>query len=171
MTIIRRIRYQQRSPRSKRFNKRQHAPRPDPEDFMLGVCLAYQCPCVKKTFYGAKTQFFEMKFFFTLCKNKVVRIVKVLCLKSALPANNNYKVLANGAENAKTGGRTEVLSLSASLMEVASEAGLHWASVRFAGQIREPQATKAEAFEEIWHLQKPVSGDGGWVLAGIQQVS
>jgi predicted lipid-binding transport protein (Tim44 family) len=56
-------------------------------------------------------------------------------------------------------------------MEVASEAGLHWASVRFAGQIREPQATKAEAFEEIWHLQKPVSGDSGWVLAGIQQVS
>jgi len=81
------------------------------------------------------------------------------------------EVLANGAENAKTGGRTEVLSLSASLMEVASEAGLHWASVRFAGQIREPQATKAEAFEEIWHLQKPVSGDSGWVLAGIQQVS
>ena len=81
------------------------------------------------------------------------------------------EVLANGAENAKTGGRTEVLSLSASLMEVATEAGLHWASVRFAGQIREPQATKAEAFEEIWHLQKPVHGDSGWVLAGIQQVS
>jgi len=80
------------------------------------------------------------------------------------------EVLANGAENAKTGGRTEVLSLSASLMEVATEAGLYWASVRFSGQLREPQATKAEAFEEIWHLQKSVSGDSGWVLAGIQQV-
>jgi predicted lipid-binding transport protein (Tim44 family) len=81
------------------------------------------------------------------------------------------EVLANGAENVKTGGHTEVISLSASLMEVTTEAGLYWASVRFAGQIREPQATRAEAFEEIWHLQKSVSGDSGWVLAGIQQVS
>lgn len=80
------------------------------------------------------------------------------------------EVLANGAENVKTGGHTEVLSLSASLMEVATEAGLYWASVRFSGQLREPQATKAEAFEEIWHLQKSVNGDSGWVLAGIQQV-
>ena len=80
------------------------------------------------------------------------------------------EVLANGAENVKTGGHTEVISLSASLMEVTTEAGLYWASVRFAGQIREPQATKAEAFEEIWHLQKSVNGDSGWVLAGIQQV-
>ena len=27
----------------------------------------------------------------------------------------------------------------------------------------------AEAFEEIWNLAKPVSGSGGWILAGIQQ--
>jgi predicted lipid-binding transport protein (Tim44 family) len=25
------------------------------------------------------------------------------------------------------------------------------------------------AFDEVWHLTKPASGKGGWVVAGIQQ--
>jgi predicted lipid-binding transport protein (Tim44 family) len=63
------------------------------------------------------------------------------------------------------------VALDASLIEVVTEDRLHWASVRFSGSIREHASARAEPFEEIWHLQKPVDGSSGWLLAGIQQVS
>ena len=66
--------------------------------------------------------------------------------------------------------QTDVVRLDASLLEVVTEAGLHWASVRFSGAIREEAQAVAEPLEEIWHLQKPVNGGSGWLLAGIQQV-
>jgi len=65
---------------------------------------------------------------------------------------------------------TDVVSLNASLLEVATEGETHSASVRFHGMIREDDG-EAAPFEEVWHLKKPVSGASGWVLAGIQQVS
>ena len=42
-------------------------------------------------------------------------------------------------------------------------------SARFTGQIREDNGP-AESVDEIWHLIKPRNGNGGWLLAGIQQV-
>ena len=65
---------------------------------------------------------------------------------------------------------TDVVNLNANLLEVASEGDNHWASVRFYGTLREEDGAAAP-FEEVWHLQKPVSGRSGWLLAGIQQVS
>jgi predicted lipid-binding transport protein (Tim44 family) len=64
---------------------------------------------------------------------------------------------------------TDVVSLSASLLEVVTEGALHWASVRFTGGIRETPNAAPVDFEEIWNLQKPVDGKTGWLLAGIQQ--
>jgi predicted lipid-binding transport protein (Tim44 family) len=43
-------------------------------------------------------------------------------------------------------------------------------SVRFTGMIREEAGAPAESFDEIWHLVKPRQGQGGWLLAGIQQM-
>jgi len=65
--------------------------------------------------------------------------------------------------------QTDVVTLTASLLEVVTEGNLHWASVRFAGSIRETPNTAPVAFEEVWHLQKPADGKTGWLLAGIQQ--
>lgn len=67
--------------------------------------------------------------------------------------------------------RTEVVTLAADLLEVVTENAMHVASVRFAGMIKEEGETIAVAFEEVWNLQKPVSGGAGWTLAGIQQVA
>ena len=67
--------------------------------------------------------------------------------------------------------QTEVVELTASLLEVVTEDRLHWASVRFSGAIREQPGAVAETFEEVWHLQKPIDGKSGWLLAGIQQPS
>jgi len=66
--------------------------------------------------------------------------------------------------------QTDIVTLNASLIEVVTEGRLHWASVRFSGAIREDAGATATPFEEIWHLQKPVDGSSGWLLAGIQQV-
>jgi predicted lipid-binding transport protein (Tim44 family) len=63
----------------------------------------------------------------------------------------------------------DVVSLDADLLEVVTEGPLHWASVRFHGTAREDPRALPEGFEEVWHLQKPVNGSRGWVLAGIQQ--
>jgi predicted lipid-binding transport protein (Tim44 family) len=64
---------------------------------------------------------------------------------------------------------TEVISVTAQVLEVAEEAQRYVASVRFAGQVRESTGAAAEAFDEIWHLTKPRVGQGGWLLSGIQQ--
>jgi predicted lipid-binding transport protein (Tim44 family) len=64
--------------------------------------------------------------------------------------------------------QTEVVSLDADVVDVQEEGHQYVVSVRFTGSIRE-DGGDAEAFEETWHLTKPVQGGGGWVLAGIQQ--
>jgi predicted lipid-binding transport protein (Tim44 family) len=72
---------------------------------------------------------------------------------------------------AATGQQTDVVTLNAELLEVVTEGGTHWASVRFSGMLREDTGAAPQAFEEIWNLQKSAQGDSGWLLAGIQQVS
>lgn len=65
--------------------------------------------------------------------------------------------------------QTEVLTLEADVVDVVEEAGSYIVSVRFTGVIRESAGREAEPFNEIWHLEKPLSGRSGWTLAGIQQ--
>jgi predicted lipid-binding transport protein (Tim44 family) len=64
---------------------------------------------------------------------------------------------------------TDVVSLDAVMLGLETANGEYMASVRFSGMIREADNAPAEAFTEVWNLTKPVSGQGGWVLAGIQQ--
>jgi len=65
--------------------------------------------------------------------------------------------------------KTEVVSLDAQVLEVVTESNQYVASVRFTGMIKEDPAGQPEHFNEVWHLQKPVSGSSGWLMAGIQQ--
>ena len=66
--------------------------------------------------------------------------------------------------------RTDVVKLEAEMLGVESGTIDHVASVRFRGLLRESEAAPAQDFDEVWNLTKPVSGQGGWVLAGIQQL-
>lgn len=66
---------------------------------------------------------------------------------------------------------TRILDLQARVLEVAQDNGLHVVSVRFTGQAQEEAGQPAEAFDEIWHLTKPLNGGSGWVIAGIQQTA
>ncbi len=67
--------------------------------------------------------------------------------------------------------RTDVVTLEAEVLECAEEADRLVVSLRFHGLIREEADAPARDFDEIWHLTRPTSGKGGWVVAGIQQTS
>lgn len=74
------------------------------------------------------------------------------------------------AERGSAPQQTTVVDLKADVIEVAEEDGRYIVSVRFSGLIREQQDAAPAALDEIWHLVKPVNGDTGWRIAGIQQV-
>lgn len=74
-------------------------------------------------------------------------------------------------ERGKSNNRTDVVQLDAELLGIEQSTSEYMASVRFSGLIREAEGAAAEPFNEVWNLTKPAAGNGGWVLAGIQQLS
>lgn len=75
------------------------------------------------------------------------------------------------AERGNTENHTDVIDLQAQVIEVTEETGQYIVTVRFNGMIREQKDQPPQAFDEFWHLTKPVAGDGGWMIAGIQQAA
>jgi predicted lipid-binding transport protein (Tim44 family) len=73
------------------------------------------------------------------------------------------------AERGDAAQTTDVVSINAEVLEAVDEGTQHVVSVRFTGLIREADDQGAMPLDEIWHLTKPLSGQGGWVIAGIQQ--
>jgi predicted lipid-binding transport protein (Tim44 family) len=66
---------------------------------------------------------------------------------------------------------TDVVALDAQLLGVETVGNDYLASVKFSGMMREEENAAAAPFAEVWNLSKPVAGEGGWLLAGIQQLS
>lgn len=66
---------------------------------------------------------------------------------------------------------TDVIELNADVVEVAEENERFIVSVRFNGLLREEAGAAPAPFDEIWHLSKPIKGEGGWLVAGIQQAA
>ena len=64
---------------------------------------------------------------------------------------------------------TDVVTLDAQVLGVEVHGETTMASVRLSGTIRESKDGAAEAFKEVWNLEKPTSARASWVLAGIQQ--
>ena len=65
--------------------------------------------------------------------------------------------------------RTDIVNLNAAVLDVATEGSRHVVSTRFYGMLREEDDAAPTAFDEVWHLVKPVDGSRGWMVAGIQQ--
>lgn len=65
---------------------------------------------------------------------------------------------------------TQVLTLGADLIAVEQSNQEYLASVRFVGSIREDLGGPVEEFTEVWNWLKPISGNAGWILSGIQQI-
>jgi predicted lipid-binding transport protein (Tim44 family) len=80
------------------------------------------------------------------------------------------EIKMNFSERGHTAQETDVVAVETEVIDVIEEANRYVVSVRFTGQIREEKNGPVEAFDEVWHLVKPRSGKGGWLLAGIQQL-
>lgn len=65
---------------------------------------------------------------------------------------------------------TEVRRVEASVVDVAEEPERQVVSVRYRGEIVEADGAAPEAFDEVWHLVRPVGSDGAWLIAGIEQM-
>lgn len=65
--------------------------------------------------------------------------------------------------------KTDIVSLNAEILDIVQDSYRHIVSVRFTGMLREEANAAPVPIDEVWHLTKPISGQGGWVLAGIQQ--
>lgn len=66
---------------------------------------------------------------------------------------------------------TDVVTIDGQLLGIETTATDYLASVQFNGMIRTAPNAPAEPFVEVWNMSKPLSGQGGWVLAGIQQLA
>ncbi|QAU32929.1 Tim44-like domain-containing protein [Janthinobacterium sp. 17J80-10] len=74
-------------------------------------------------------------------------------------------------ERGASANHTDVVSLNADLLGIETVGNDYLASVKFDGMIKESDNAPAAPFAEIWNLSKPLNGQGGWMLAGIQQVN
>ncbi|WP_374503369.1 Tim44 domain-containing protein [Zoogloea sp.] len=79
------------------------------------------------------------------------------------------EIKMNWMDDTSAGQKTDVVSLNAEVIDVTEEAERYIVSVRFTGLLREEINAAPEGIDEVWHLTKPRSGNGGWLVAGIQQ--
>ncbi|MES2979139.1 MAG: Tim44-like domain-containing protein [Pseudomonadota bacterium] len=73
------------------------------------------------------------------------------------------------AERGSEKQETQVFGLEAQVLGVAEEESRYIASVRFTGSTRGQPGIAPDDLDEVWHLTKARNGQGGWVIAGIQQ--
>jgi len=73
-------------------------------------------------------------------------------------------------ERGATPNVTDVVTLDGEFYGVETVGNDYVASIKFTGLIREADYAPTEPFTEAWNLSKPINGNGGWVLAGIQQL-
>ena len=66
---------------------------------------------------------------------------------------------------------TDVVNIDAELLGIETIGDDYLVSVKFVGMIKSAPTAPAEPFAEVWNMSKPLDGSGGWVLAGIQQLS
>jgi predicted lipid-binding transport protein (Tim44 family) len=75
------------------------------------------------------------------------------------------------AERGANADFTDVVSIEAQLLGIETTATDYLASVQFNAMIRTAPNAPVEPMAEVWNMEKPLSGNTGWVLAGIQQLA
>lgn len=83
--------------------------------------------------------------------------------------NDMFIALTHELRTRAGASHTEVAALDAELLGIESGSDAHVASVKFEGTLRIDGTLEQVA--EVWNLEKPVTGKGGWLLAGIQQLA
>lgn len=63
---------------------------------------------------------------------------------------------------------TEVVMIEAVLLGIEELDDAYLASVEFSGLIREDASAGPNPFREVWNITRPLRGEGGWLVAGVQ---
>jgi len=96
----------------------------------------------------------------------------VSTLRSMMTDGMVGEIRAQLADRAShTGGasnKTEVVMLDAKLLGIEELPDAYMASVEFSGMIREDASAGPGPFREVWNMTKPLSGNSGWLVAGVQ---
>ncbi len=66
---------------------------------------------------------------------------------------------------------TEVVTIDAELLGMQAIGNDQLASVKFVGLLKSAPQAEAAPFAEVWNMSRPLAGNSGWLLAGIQQLS
>ena len=74
-------------------------------------------------------------------------------------------------ERGQSANKTDVITIDAEFLGLETIGNDYMAGVKFSGMIKDDPTALAEPFNEIWNLTKPINGNGGWTLAGIEQVA
>jgi len=64
--------------------------------------------------------------------------------------------------------QTEVVMLEAQLLGIEELEHEYMASVEFSGMLREDPSAGPNPFREVWNITRPKTGQGGWLVAGVQ---
>lgn len=64
--------------------------------------------------------------------------------------------------------KTEVVVIEAQLLGFEDLGQGHMASVEFSGLVREDGSAGPSPFREIWSIARAKTGNGGWLVAGVQ---
>lgn len=67
--------------------------------------------------------------------------------------------------------QTDVVAVDAEVLDVADEDQRQIVSVRFHGRMVEEKGAPPAAFDEVWHLVRPLDGSQAWAIAGIEQMA
>ncbi|MDP2264544.1 MAG: Tim44-like domain-containing protein [Hydrogenophaga sp.] len=76
--------------------------------------------------------------------------------------------LADRERSGASGSQTEVVMLDARLLGIEELESTYMASVEFSGLMREEASAGPNPFREVWNITRPRSGQGGWLVAGVQ---
>lgn len=63
---------------------------------------------------------------------------------------------------------TDVVMIDAQLLGIEDTGDEYMASVEFSGMIREEPSAGPSPFREVWNMTKSKTGNGGWLVAGVQ---
>lgn len=74
-------------------------------------------------------------------------------------------------ERGASANHTDVVTLDAEFLGLETVGNDYMAGVKFSGMIKEDANAPSASFNEIWNLTKPINGQDGWILAGIEQVA
>lgn len=120
---------------------------------------------------------FDAKSFLQASKDHFVKLQDawdrsdIPSLRAMMTEGMLAEIQSQLADRERSGGdanKTEVVMLEAQLLGLEERDEAFLASVEFSGLIREDVSAGPNPFREVWSIARPKSGDGDWLVAGVQ---